>query len=92
VGPSLSKAKRKQRGSLSQGPERYADARPVQLACSGMLVIRMTHLQAVSADAGRARRAFTSEAVDHLYFAMDESVLFDLDALRCARCSHVHPL
>jgi len=57
-----------------------------------MLVIRTTHSQAVSADAGRARRAFTSEAVDHLYFAMNESVLFDLEWLSCARRSHVHPL
>jgi len=92
VGPSLSKAERKRRGSLSQGPERYADAHPAQLADSEMLVIRTTHAQAARADAGRARRAFTSGALDHLYFAMDESVLFDLEWLSCARRPHVHPL
>jgi len=92
VGPSLSKAERKQRGSPSQGPALYADAHPAQLADSEMLVIRTTHAQAVCADAGRARRAFTSGALNHLYFAMDESVLFDLEWLSCARRPHVHPL
>jgi hypothetical protein len=92
VGLSLSKAERKQRGSLSQGSERYADARPAQLAYSGMLVIRTPHSQAVHADAGSARRAFMSGAHEHVWFDMDDAVSVKWNALSCARRSHVHPL
>jgi len=47
--------------------------------------------RAVRADDGSARRAFTSRALDQLYFTMEESSFVESALLSCARRSHVHP-